>query len=138
MLSLTLAFTEGWNWDLVWRGVQAAVSLLGFAGLVWGIRLNTQAHVHRAAADNRAEWWRRFVWAVDKTREECDQMRILGCGALADLSTSELITTTELYLIRAAIDATAPPSPLWLPTHSTPTNRNEQAYPDAPGSSPAP
>ncbi|MEJ4100362.1 hypothetical protein V5S96_08350 [Corynebacterium mastitidis] len=118
MLSLFSAFTEGWNWDLVWRGVQAAVSLLGFAGLVWGIRLNTQAHVHRAAADHRAEWWRRFVWAVDKTQEESEHMRILGYDTLTDLSESDVITATELHLIQAAARAIDSP-PLWLPARNT-------------------
>lgn len=132
MFSLSLAFTEGWNWDLVWRGVQAAVSLLGFAGLVWGIRLNTQAHVHRAAADNRAEWWRRFVWAVDKTQEDSEHMRVLGYDALADLSGSDLITATELHLIQAAARATDSP-PLWLPTHNAHDQEEREITPPRQG-----
>ncbi|WPF65342.1 MULTISPECIES: hypothetical protein [unclassified Corynebacterium] len=109
------SYTADWNWDLVWRGAQVAVSVLGFIAVVWTIRLNTKAHIQKVLADNRAEWWQRFIWAVDKTQDPSTLLREMGWNALEELSGSALLTPTELYWVRSGTQVLHPRPVLWLP-----------------------
>ena len=85
--------------DQLIRLGQLIVAIVGFIGVGWTIYLNAKAIEQKRTSDNRAEWFRRYTWAADKTLEEGQEARALGWENLTILVTSALITDTEADII---------------------------------------
>lgn len=56
----------------------------------------------KAVADDRAEWWKRTQWALDRALGEDGDSKALGLAALDVLARSELARNEELELLDIA------------------------------------
>lgn len=56
----------------------------------------------KAVADDRAEWWKRTQWALDRALDEDRDSKALGLAALDVLARSELARNEELELLDIA------------------------------------
>lgn len=56
----------------------------------------------KAVADDRAEWWKRTQWALDRALDEEGDSKALGLAALDVLARSELARDEELELLDIA------------------------------------
>jgi hypothetical protein len=56
----------------------------------------------KAIADDRAEWWKRTQWALDRALDEDEDIKALGLAALDVLARSELARNEELELLDIA------------------------------------
>ena len=56
----------------------------------------------KAVADDRAEWWKRTQWALDRALDEDGDSKALGLAALDVLARSELARNEELELLDIA------------------------------------
>jgi hypothetical protein len=56
----------------------------------------------KAVADDRAEWWKRTQWALDRALDEDEDGKALGLAALDVLARSELARNEELELLDIA------------------------------------
>ena len=56
----------------------------------------------KAIADDRAEWWKRTQWALDRALDEDQDIKALGLAALDVLARSELARNEELELLDIA------------------------------------
>lgn len=56
----------------------------------------------KAVADDRAEWWKRTQWALDRALDEDQDIKALGLAALGVLARSELARNEELELLDIA------------------------------------
>lgn len=56
----------------------------------------------KAVADDRAEWWKRTQWALDRALNEYGDSKALGLAALDVLARSELARNEELELLDIA------------------------------------
>jgi hypothetical protein len=56
----------------------------------------------KAVADDRAEWWKRTQWALDRALDEDLDGKALGLAALDVLARSELARNEELELLDIA------------------------------------
>lgn len=53
----------------------------------------------KAESDNRAEWWKRYTWAMEKIYDEREEVTSTGWELLGFLSQSPLATDTEVEII---------------------------------------
>jgi len=63
----------------------------------------------KTTADNRAEWWRRAQWALDRALDEDESTKALGLATLDVLARSELARKEELELFDIAWKAVTGP-----------------------------
>lgn len=77
-------------------------ALLGWRTLLQRTRADARALAQKTEADNRAEWWKRTQWALDKALDEDEDAKALGLAALAVLTRSELAREEELELLDIA------------------------------------
>ncbi|MDQ0075780.1 hypothetical protein [Arthrobacter oryzae] len=63
---------------------------------------DAQALTQRTRADDRAEWWKRTQWALDKALEADADAKALGLASLAVLARSDLAREEELELLDIA------------------------------------
>lgn len=56
----------------------------------------------KATADDRAEWWKRTQWALDRALDEEQDIKALGLATLGVLARSELARNEELELLDIA------------------------------------
>jgi hypothetical protein len=63
---------------------------------------DAQALRQRTRADDRAEWWKRTQWALDKALEEDEDAKAIGLASLAVLARSDLAREEELELLDIA------------------------------------
>lgn len=56
----------------------------------------------RTRADDRAEWWKRAQWALDKALDAGEDAKALGLASLAVLARSDLAREEELELLDIA------------------------------------
>lgn len=75
--------------DIALRITQIAVAFLGFCAVVITIRQKTDS-------DNRAEWWKRYTWAIERMEQDTDSALL----HLKVLSDSPLATKTEGRIIQ--------------------------------------
>lgn len=84
------AVTSGLQWSALAAAAAALVTLVvGLSALIQKIR-----------SDNRAEWWRRVQWAVERTHEDGPLQREAGLISLLHLVESRLATKADQRLIR--------------------------------------
>jgi hypothetical protein len=60
------------------------------------------ALTQRTRADDRAEWWKRAQWALDKALDAEEDAKALGLASLAVLARSDLAREEELELLDIA------------------------------------
>jgi hypothetical protein len=63
---------------------------------------DAQALTQKTRADDRAEWWKRTQWALDKALEADEDAKALGLASLAVLARSDLARGEELELLDIA------------------------------------
>jgi hypothetical protein len=63
---------------------------------------DAQALTQKTRADDRAEWWTRTQWALDKALEADEDAKALGLASLAVLARSDLARGEELELLDIA------------------------------------
>lgn len=63
---------------------------------------DAQALRQRTRADDRAEWWKRTQWALDKALEADEDAKAIGLASLAVLARSDLAREEELELLDIA------------------------------------
>ncbi len=56
----------------------------------------------KAIADDRAEWWKRTEWALERALNQDEDIKALGLAALDVLARSELARDEELELLDIA------------------------------------
>lgn len=56
----------------------------------------------KAISDDRAEWWKRTQWALERALDEDEDIKALGLAALDVLAGSELARNEELELLDIA------------------------------------
>ncbi|MCU1548876.1 MAG: hypothetical protein JWO29_1827 [Arthrobacter sp.] len=77
-------------------------ALLGWRTLRQRTRADARALDQKTEADNRAEWWKRTQWALDKALDRDEDAKALGLATLAVLTRSELARQEELELLDIA------------------------------------
>ena len=92
---------------------QLITAVLGIAGVIITLRLNTravrlsaealalsvEARNRQTDSDNRAHWWQRYVWAEELRQRRNRSLQQLGWRHLSVLLTSPLATSTEQDII---------------------------------------
>ena len=63
---------------------------------------DAEALTQRTRADDRAEWWKRTQWALDKALDADGDAKALGLASLAVLAGSDLAREEELELLDIA------------------------------------
>lgn len=63
---------------------------------------DAQALKQRTRADDRAEWWKRTQWALDKALDADEDAKAIGLASLAVLARSDLAREEELELLDIA------------------------------------
>jgi hypothetical protein len=63
---------------------------------------DAQALTQKTRSDDRAEWWKRTQWALDKALEADEDAKALGLASLAVLARSDLARGEELELLDIA------------------------------------
>lgn len=87
--------TSGFQWSALATAIAALIALIiGLCALAQKMR-----------SDNRAEWWRRVQWAVDRTHQDGALQREAGLIALIHLVESKLATQADRRLIRDVADS---------------------------------
>lgn len=85
---------------------QLLIQAAGFIAVVVTVRINTAvlrqsviAQRQKTDADNRTQWWTRYIWAEELRLSNDRQQRLLGWSHLNILSVSTLATSTEKDVI---------------------------------------
>ncbi|OOP65269.1 hypothetical protein BMF89_00005 [Arthrobacter sp. SRS-W-1-2016] len=65
------------------------------------------ALAQQTEADDRAEWWRRTQWALDRSLDDNEGARRLGLATLDALARSDLAREEDLKVLHAARGAVA-------------------------------
>jgi hypothetical protein len=107
-LEVAVATSAEW-WQIVAAlgplAVLAGAVLAAFIGwrtLRQKAAADAQALTQRTRADDRAEWWKRTQWALDKALDADEDAKALGLASLAVLARSDLAREEELELLDIA------------------------------------
>ncbi|MFF2244701.1 hypothetical protein ACFVTM_11025 [Arthrobacter sp. NPDC058130] len=85
-------------WQIVAALAPVAVLIAAAVGAFMAWRTLRQ----KAVADDRAEWWKRTQWALDRALDQDPDIKALGLAALGVLARSELARNEELELLDIA------------------------------------
>ncbi|MEJ4100816.1 hypothetical protein V5S96_10685 [Corynebacterium mastitidis] len=85
--------------DVVIRLLQVVIAGVGLVIAQRGLRNTVRGLVQKAESDNRAEWWKRYTWAMEKIYDEREEVKATGWELLDCLSQSPLATDTEVEII---------------------------------------
>lgn len=80
----------------------ALAAFIGWRTLRQKAAADALALKQRTRADDRAEWWKRAQWALDKALEADEDAKALGLASLAVLARSDLAREEELELLDIA------------------------------------
>lgn len=87
-------------WGAIATGVVGVLAaLVAVAALFLRWRADSAALVQRSASDDRAEWWRRTQWAIDRTVDPSPAVSSSGLLVLTELIESPLATADEKRLL---------------------------------------
>lgn len=84
--------------DLILRIGQVIVAGAGFWMVVKTLR-------QKDTSDNRAEWWKRYIWAVEHISDTSPKIQEVAWLNLEVLSESPLATATEAELIQGLAES---------------------------------
>ncbi|KQB83384.1 hypothetical protein [Corynebacterium oculi] len=87
------------DWDVVIRLLQVLVAGVGLAIAQKGLRYTVRTLAQKTESDNRAEWWKRYTWAMEKVYDDREKVRATGWELMVFLSQSPLATHTEVEII---------------------------------------
>jgi hypothetical protein len=85
-----------------WQIVAALAPVAVLIAAAVGAFMAWQTLRQKAVADDRAEWWKRTKWALDRALDEDEDIKALGLAALDVLARSELARNEELELLDIA------------------------------------
>ncbi|MDK8450298.1 hypothetical protein [Corynebacterium mastitidis] len=89
--------------DAVIRLLQVVIAGVGLVIAQRGLRNTVRVLVQKAESDNRAEWWKRYTWAMEKIYDEREEVTATGWELLGFLSQSPLATDTEVEIINRLV-----------------------------------
>lgn len=75
--------------DFWFKGMQIIITLGGFIAVLISIDQKTNS-------DDRAEWWKRYTWAIERLDDDVDEA-LFHLGVLTE---SSLATKTEAQLVQ--------------------------------------
>lgn len=82
-------------------------AFIGWRTLRQKAAADAQALIQKTRADDRAEWWKRTQWALDKALAADGDAQALGLASLAVLARSDLAREEELELLDIAWQSVA-------------------------------
>lgn len=85
-----------------WQIVAAFGPIAVILGAVAAAFIGWRTLKQKAIADDRAEWWKRTQWALDRALDEDQNTKALGLATLEVLAHSELARNEELELLDIA------------------------------------
>ncbi|WPF66061.1 MULTISPECIES: hypothetical protein [unclassified Corynebacterium] len=91
------------DWDVVVRLLQVLVAGVGLSIAQQGLRYTVRTLAQKTESDNRAEWWKRYTWAMEKVYDEREEVMVTGWELIDCLSQSPLATHTEVEIINFLI-----------------------------------
>lgn len=77
------------DFDVWFKGMQIIITLGGFIAVLISIHQKTNS-------DDRAEWWKRYTWAIERLDDDVDEA-LFHLGVLTE---SSLATETEAQLVQ--------------------------------------
>lgn len=102
--------TEGWQIVAAFGPIAVVLGAVAAAFIGW------RTLRQKAVADDRAEWWKRAQWALDRALDEDENTKALGLATLEVLAHSELARNEELELLDIA----------WKSVNGTPDDGADQ------------